>query len=317
MNILVASDSFKGTFSSMEIGEMVRRKFANDTVHVIAISDGGEGFCDAACHALGGTPVSLTVHDPLMRPIEAHCCIASSGIAIVEMAQASGLTLLSPSERNPLLTSTYGTGELIRHAILHGHRQIVVGLGGSATNDCGSGLLDALADTRHLLHDCHITIASDVTSPLCGPLGATYVFARQKGADKSMLPLLEQRNMEFGRRLEEQTGRSIINTPGAGAAGGTGAALLSLPHTTITPGIDLMLNWQRFDQLVPHADIVITGEGCLDRQTLLGKAPFVIAQRTKHFGVPCIALCGRNELTPEELSASPFAEVHTLTEWGL
>lgn len=316
MNIIVASDSFKGTYSSTQIGELVRCRLPMHDVRVVAVSDGGEGFCCAAAAALSARLVQTEVHDPLMRTINASYCIAPDGMAVIEMAQASGLMLLNEQERNPWNATTYGTGELIRHALSQGCRHIVVGLGGSATNDCGRGMLEAL-DGAEGLDDCEFVIASDVKNPLCGADGATYVFARQKGADDEMLPRLEQRNLRFCRDLEQRTGRRLLDAEGAGAAGGTGAALLSLPHVTMCPGIDLMLRWQHFEELIADADIVITGEGCLDRQTLMGKAPFGIAIRASERNVPCVALCGKVELSAADLANSPFTNAMTLRDFML
>ena len=314
MNIIVASDSFKGTYSSAEIGELVRSSLPVHDVRVVAVSDGGEGFCRAAATALSARMVCIEAHDPLMRPIQTSYSIAPDGFAVVEMAQASGLMLLDENERDPWLATTYGTGELICHALSQGCRHIVVGLGGSATNDCGKGLLEAL-DGADGLDDCEFIIASDVKNPLCGADGATYVFARQKGADDEMLPRLEQRNLLFGRELERRTGKRIIDAEGAGAAGGTGAALLSLPHVQMCPGIDLMLRWQHFDHLLASADFIITGEGCLDRQTLMGKAPYGIAMRARQRNIPCVALCGKVELSVSDIADSPFTNAMTLSDF--
>lgn len=314
MKIIVASDSFKGTYSSLEIAELVKNKLTDHEVMHIAISDGGEGFCDAAISVLGGKKISLEVTGPMYNKIEASYGITDSNTAIIEMAQASGLLLVPPKERNPWKATTYGTGQLIHDAINRGCRDFIIGLGGSATNDCGKGMLDALSDTK-ALDDCHFLIASDVKNPLCGPNGATYVFARQKGATDDMLEALENRNRDYGRYLEDISGKPIIAIPGAGAAGGVGAALLSMRNVELCSGIDLMLKWQHFDTLLDSADLVITGEGCLDRQTLMGKAPYGIACRAKEKQVPCIAICGRNELADSELTHSPFEKAILLSDF--
>ena len=314
MKIIVASDSFKGTFSSLEIAELVKNILTDHEVIPIAISDGGEGFCDAAISVLGGRKISLEVTGPMYHMVKASYGITDSNTAIIEMAQASGLLLVSPEDRNPWKATTYGTGQLIHDAIDRGCRDFIIGLGGSATNDCGKGMLDALSDTK-ALDDCHFLIASDVKNPLCGPNGATYVFARQKGATDDMLEALEKRNMEYGRFLEKKTGRTIVDVQGAGAAGGVGAAFLSMRNVELCSGIDLMLKWQHFDTLLDSADLVITGEGCLDRQTLKGKAPYGIACRAKARNVPCVMLCGRNELTESELTHSPFDKVVLLSDF--
>ena len=316
MNIVVASDSYKGTYSSVQIGELVRDGLPDHDVSVVAVSDGGEGFCNAAMTALGTRLVRTEVHDPLMRMINTSYCIAPDGTAVIEMAQTSGLMLLREEERNPWLATTYGTGELIRHALAQGCRRIVVGLGGSATNDCGMGMLKVLDDAEGL-DECEFVVASDVKNPLCGNDGATYVFARQKGATEEMLPQLEHRNRLFGEELERRTGRNIIDAIGAGAAGGTGAALLSLPHVIMCSGIDLMLRWQHFDELLDSADMVVTGEGCLDSQTLMGKAPYGIAMKARGMNIPCVALCGQIGLTSDELESTPFTKAVTLSSFML
>ena len=314
MKIIVASDSFKGTYSSLEIAELVRKTLSDHEVVPVAISDGGEGFCDAVMSVLGGRKITIDVSGPLNKKVSATYGITDSGIAVIEMAQASGLLLVPVNERNPLNATTYGTGQLILHAINHGCRDFIIGLGGSATNDCGRGMLEALKATD-VLDECRFVIASDVKNPLCGPNGATYVFARQKGATDDMLEALENRNRDYGRYLEDISGKPIIEIPGAGAAGGVGAALLSMRNVEICSGIDLMLKWQQFDSLLDSADLVITGEGCLDRQTLMGKAPYGIACRAKEKQVPCIAICGRNELTDSELTHSPFEKAILLSDF--
>lgn len=320
LNILVASDSFKGTYSSKEIIGLVADALPQHKVTGIAISDGGEGFCDAAYDALGGELVSIRVHDPLMRLTTARYLICGNGMAVIEMAQAAGLTLLSSEERNPWITTTFGVGELIYDAICRGCTDIVVGLGGSASNDCGRGMIEFLTGHTSLLDSQfrlkqHITIASDVTNPLCGANGAAYVFAGQKGADERMKEQLDARNLLYGRYLEQLTGKELIERKGTGAAGGLGAALLAISDAVMQSGIELMLEWQDFERLAGNADIVITGEGCLDRQTLMGKAPYVIAEKALHIGKPCIALCGRCELSPEDIEKSPFSKVVLLKDF--
>lgn len=314
--ILVASDSFKGTYSSLQVAKLVEEKLSKDEYEVDAmeVSDGGEGFCHALTEAVGGQYIPLTVHDPLMRPIRAFYGIKDE-TAIIEMAQASGLTLLKPQEYDPWNATSFGTGELIAHALKHGCRKVIVGLGGSATSDCGRGMLQALEGIAEI-QECEFLIASDVQNPLCGPQGAAHVFAPQKGADRALVERLEERTRLFGRELEEKCGRSLVNTPGAGAAGGVGAALLSLGHTRIQSGIDLVLDAQHFDERVKKADLVLTGEGRIDSQTLLGKAPYRIALRAKEAKVPCIALYGQLTLTPEEQTHSPWMEFRQIERIG-
>ena len=305
--VIVASDSFKGTFSSLQIAERVRATLnpSHYDVRSFAISDGGEGFCHALTDALQGTYVRVNVHDPLMRVITAEYGVVLSDTVIIEMAQASGLTLLRPDERDPWNATTLGTGELIAHAVGQGYRKFIVGLGGSATSDCGMGMLQALEGVDGV-DECEFIIASDVRNPLCGPQGAAHVFARQKGADDLMIVRLEERALRFGRQLEAATGRRIIDMPGAGAAGGLGAALLGMNHARMKSGIDLLLDMQQFDRNIAGAYCVLTGEGCIDVQTLQGKAPYGIALRARKQGIPCHALYGRLELTEAQRQASPW-----------
>ncbi|MDO4949488.1 MAG: glycerate kinase [Bacteroidales bacterium] len=305
--VIVASDSFKGTFTSLQIAGRVRdtlNPFHYD-VRGFAISDGGEGFCHALTDALQGTYVRVNVHDPLMRVITAEYGVVFSDTIVIEMAQASGLTLLQPNERDPWNATTFGTGELIAHAVRQGYRKFIVGLGGSATSDCGMGMLQALEGLEEV-DECEFTIASDVRNPLCGPQGAAHVFARQKGADDLMIVRLDERALQFGRQLEAATGRRIIDMPGAGAAGGVGAALLGMKHVRMQSGIDLLLDMQQFDRHIVGACCVLTGEGCIDAQTLQGKAPYGIALRARKHGVPCYALYGRLELTAGQMKDSPW-----------
>lgn len=305
-NILVASDSFKGTYSSIEVAEIVRSHLPADRYNIrsLEISDGGEGFCSAMTSALHGEFIHLNVHNPLMKEVNAVYGVAGE-TAIIEIAQASGLSLLMPEEYDAWNATSYGTGEMIAHAYHQGIRRFIIGLGGSATTDCGEGMLQAVRDIVNL-DECHFTIASDVSNPLCGEHGAAHVFARQKGADDDMIEQLDRRLNEFGRQLERTTGKRIIDLPGAGAAGGIGAALLSFKNTEMVSGIDLLLDAVHFEQMLREIDMVITGEGRIDYQTLFGKAPYKIATRSIKQGVPCIALYGKLQLTDEQIKSSPW-----------
>lgn len=318
--IVVASDSFKGTYSSVQVGEKVKGVLPEDKYNVecIACSDGGEGFCRCLTDSVGGRYRKISVHNPLGRIVEAEYGIIEGDTAVIEMAQASGLMLLSPDEYDPWNASSYGTGELIADAVRSGFRKIIVGLGGSATSDCGTGLLDALCGIREL-DECEFVIASDVTNPLCGPNGAAYVFAPQKGADEEMIRKIEERTLKQGLLLEKRSGKHIIDVPGAGAAGGVGAALLSMKNVRICSGVDLVLDYQRFERRIADADLVITGEGCIDSQTLCGKAPYRVAKRAEALGIPCIALYGRLELDLKNLDIPwrKFVQIETVTEKSL
>ena len=310
-HIIIATDSWKGSLTSLQAGEAmaaaIHQSWPDIRITTLPISDGGEGFTHAMTHALGGRLIPITAHDPLLRPITTHYGLLPDGTAIIDVASIIGLTLLSPDERNPMTASSRGVGEAMAQIIGRGTRQLIIGLGGSATNDCGRGMLEALAGTPGL-DRCHITIATDVDSPLCGPTGATQMYALQKGATPQMLPLLERRTLEYGQYLEQLTGRAIIDQPGAGAAGGIGAALMSLPHCERMSGIDLLLRLSHFDHLLHDATLVITGEGHIDRQTLQGKAPYRIALQANSHHVPCIAICGQAD--PDLIAApSPWQAI--------
>lgn len=314
--IVVASDSFKGTFSSLQVARMVREVLDPQLYHVdaVGISDGGEGFCRVLTDALHGRYVSVSVHDPLMRPMQA-CYGVSGETAIIDVATASGLTLLKPEERDPWHASSYGTGELIRDALSRGYRHLLIGLGGSATSDCGRGMLEALEGWDDEITATTFTVASDVTNPLCGPNGAAYVYGGQKGADEQMKARLDERARAYGKELERRCGHAVIDLPGAGAAGGIGAALLSLPHTVVRRGIDVVLDAQHFDHRIADVAAVITGEGCIDCQTLCGKAPYGIALRARQQGIPCLALYGRLELTEDELASAPWTATAPISDF--
>ena len=221
---------------------------------------------------------------------------------MIEIAKASGLTLLSSEERNPMVATSYGTGQLVVDAVRRGCKRIIVGLGGSATSDCGIGMLRAIIDAfaKHgnwddvrELDDVRFTIATDVTNPLCGEQGAVHVFAPQKGASSEMVPALDARAKRFAEASAKHQGRDCQNMPGAGAAGGLGYAFLQYMNADCRSGIDLLLDTIHFDDLLQNADLVITGEGSADRQTLMGKLPFGILQRAQKHDVPVMLIAGR------------------------
>lgn len=320
--IIVALDSFKGCLTSTEANQAAAEgiigKSAGAEVLQIPVSDGGEGWLEAFRTATGGMTIELTVYDALMRPVKAHYLI-NDETAVIEMAQASGLTLLSPEERNPMRTTSYGTGQLVADAIRRGCRHIIVGLGGSATSDCGIGMLHALIDnlakhgtwndlqalftrqhSQRSSDGIRFTIATDVVNPLCGPHGAAHVFAPQKMAPgqpeettTAMVLSLDARAGRFADVSARHFGYDRRNEPGAGAAGGLGYAFLQYMNATCRPGIDLLLDALGFDHLLSGASLVITGEGAADRQTLMGKLPFGILQRAQCQHVPVCLLAGR------------------------
>ena len=295
--IIVAIDSFKGCLTSTEANlaasEGILARMSEAVVVQVPVSDGGEGWLEAFRAAIGGEIVEVNVKDPLMRPIVAQYLIQGD-TAVIEIAKASGLTLLSPEERNPMVATSYGTGQLLVDAVRKGCKHIIVGLGGSATSDCGIGMLDAIHNSQFIIHnDVRFTIATDVTNPLCGENGAAHVFAPQKGATPDQVIALDARAKHFAEASTKHLGRDCQNMPGAGAAGGLGYAFLQYMKAACRSGIDLLLDTIHFDDLLQDADLVITGEGSADRQTLMGKLPYGILQRAKKCGVPVILIAGR------------------------
>jgi glycerate kinase len=299
--IVVAIDSFKGCLTSEEANqaaaEGIMRNCPDAEVIQIPVSDGGEGFMDAFHAATGGEVVEMAVRDPLMRTIPSRYLLQGTQ-AVIEIAQASGLTLLSEDERNPMVATSYGTGQLVADAVRKGARHIIVGLGGSATSDAGIGMLRALIDAfaKHgswddivQLKDVRFTIASDVRNPLCGSNGAAHVFAPQKGATPEMIVALDERARKFAEVSARHFGRDCSRMEGAGAAGGLGYAFLQYLNADSKPGIQLLLDTIGFSQTVRDADLVITGEGSADRQTLMGKLPVGVLKQAGETPVCLIA----------------------------
>lgn len=344
MNIVIASDSFKGSLSSIEVAQAATRgiKAVYPDYEVIAVNvaDGGEGTVEAVVEALGGEIVTTTVSDPLGRPIQARYGIAGDK-AIIEMAAASGLPLLCPEERNPWLTSTHGTGELIMNAIRRGCRQFLIGIGGSATNDAGTGMLQAMGfrfydsqnqeiehccgGTMHLIariddsgvaegvRQSQFTVACDVDTPFCGREGATVVFAPQKGADTHMVQQLEKGMASLAKVIENKYHIPIASIAGAGAAGGMGGALRAFLNATLKRGIDMVLDTIDFDTIIQGADLIITGEGKIDHQTAKGKTAKGILARAKVQDIPVIAIGGSVERC-ESVEQMGFAGIYPISE---
>ncbi len=343
MKALIATDSFKGSLSSSEAGEAlaegIRAIAPECEVEVIPIADGGEGSAEVLTRALGGSFVEVEVCDPLGRTITARYGV-SQGVAFIDFASAAGLTLLSPEERNPLITTSRGVGEMVCDALMRGCRHIVLGLGGSATNDCATGLLQALGcrfldsggrevvgcggnlskiatiDHSQLdqrLANITLTLAVDVLSPLCGARGAAHTFAPQKGATPEQVTLLEEGVCHLSHLLTQEWGKDdVCSLAGAGAAGGAGAGLAVLAGARLRRGIEVVLEAVGFAQRVQGADLVVTGEGRIDHQTLLGKAPSGVLAMAKEAGVRVVAVGGRVEMCPE-LAESGFAEILAAT----
>jgi glycerate 2-kinase len=324
MKIVIAPDSFKESLTAKQVCEAIKsgliRVWPNAEFLMIPVADGGEGTVQSLVDASSGRIVSLTVNDPLGHKVEAsYGILGDAQTAIIEMAEASGLHLVSVEKRDPKQTSSFGTGQLIKHALDQGIRRLVIGLGGSATNDAGVGMLAALGvkfldaqrneieltggglerldcidpsglDAR--LYDCEILVACDVDNPLCGEDGATTTFGAQKGATDSDVVLLDKSLRKFGELTELVMGKSVLSQPGGGAAGGMGAALLGYTSAILKPGVDIVLDTVKFAEKIADADIVFTGEGRIDQQTVHGKTPVGVAKIAKQYNLPVLALVG-------------------------
>lgn len=303
MKVIIAIDSFKGCLTSGEANQAaaagIRSVCPDATIAQVTVSDGGEGFTEAFHAAIGGKLVDVSAKDPLMRNITAHYLLKDQ-TAVIETAAASGLTLLTPEERNPLKATSYGTGLIIADAVRKGARHIIVGLGGSATSDAGIGMLRALKDTLsphglwddiEALHGVRFTVASDVDNPLYGEHGAAHVFATQKGATPEMIRVLDNRARHFAAVSARHFGYDCSQDKGSGAAGGLGYAFKQYLRADCRPGTELLLEAVRFDRLLPGADLIITGEGSADRQTLMGKLPLGILRHARSVPVGLIAGC--------------------------
>lgn len=307
----------------MDAGHAIKEgilKATDADVIIKPLADGGEGTTDALIEGMGGEKISLTVKGPLQTPVEAYYgYLQESNTAIMEMAMASGITLIPREALDPLNTTTYGVGEMIKDAVHRGIRNFIIGIGGSATNDGGTGMLSALgyefldtngqpvgfggqclekiaaiSDKNKLadLEECHFQIACDVENPLCGPKGATYIYGPQKGAANTLLPLLDAGMKNYGQIAEAFTGKQTMETAGAGAAGGLGFAFVTFLNGELKSGIDLILDAVGLEESLENADFVITGEGRLDQQTAMGKGPAGVAKLGKKYGAKTIALAG-------------------------
>ena len=325
MNIVVAMDSFKGSLSSMEAGQAVRAGIAqadpSAQVTVRPLADGGEGTVEALISGMGGQRQQVTVTGPLGAPVVCtYGILPATGTAVVEMSGAAGLPLVPEPQRNPLYTTTYGVGEVIRHAIAQGCRRFLVGIGGSATNDGGVGMLQALGygfldgEGRPIPHgaqglsqlaritldrvlpqlaECEFRVACDVTNVLCGPQGCSAVYGPQKGATPEMVQDMDQwldHYAQLARAVYPDTAHP--DAPGTGAAGGLGFAFQTFTRGVLEPGVSIVLEETHLEKFIREADLVITGEGRLDGQTSMGKAPVGVAQLAKRYHKPVVALAG-------------------------
>ena len=324
MKVVIAIDSLKGSLSSMEAGMAIKDGIlaAKPDAEVIVkpLADGGEGTTDALIEGMNGERIDLTVTGPMHTPVDAYYgYLKDTNTAVMEMASAAGITLVPDSEKNPLLATSYGVGEMINDAIQRGCRNFIIGIGGSVTNDGGIGMLKALgvrfldengedageggqalakvaridvSGMNPLLKECHIQVACDVNNPLCGENGSTYVYGPQKGVTEDMKKTLDETMAHFARVTSETLENDYLNTPGAGAAGGLGYAFLAYTGAALTPGIELILDAVGLEEELSSADVVVTGEGRLDFQTAMGKAPVGVARLAKKYNAKVIAFAG-------------------------
>lgn len=323
MKVVIAIDSFKGSLTSFEAGEAVKKAILrrDDRAEVVVrpLADGGEGTVEAMSAGLGGEAVELSVRGPLAEPVLAKYCIVNGATAVIEMAAAAGLPLVPSEKRDPMNTTTYGVGELIRDAISRGCRSFIVGIGGSATNDGGVGMLSALGfkffdkDGNMIpegakgleqldrisadgalpeLSECTFRVACDVTNPLCGENGCSAVYGPQKGATPETVKLMDAWLSDYAEAAKSVFPNADPDYPGAGAAGGLGFAFMTFLGASLESGIKIILEETRLESYIGNADVVITGEGRLDGQTVMGKAPIGVARLAKKHGKKVIAFAG-------------------------
>lgn len=323
MKIVIASDSYKGSSSTLEVADSIekgiRKVYKDADIVKIPIADGGEGTVDSLVLGTKGRYEEVEVIGPLGEKVLARYGVLDGNIGIIEMASASGLTLVKNGDLNPLITTTYGTGQLIRSAMEKGIRKIYIGVGGSATNDGGIGMAQALGisfrdelgkevgygggelnrvkeiDFKNidpLLKDTEIIVISDVQNPLCGENGASKIFGPQKGATKETIEILDSNLKYFAEKIKQFTDKDILNISGSGAAGGLGGGLVAFCDATIYSGIDKVLDITNIDKHLVDADLVITGEGRIDGQSIFGKAPVGVAKRAKKHNLLVIAIVG-------------------------
>ena len=324
MHILIAPQSLKGSLTAAEAGSAiaqgVRKIYPEAEIEVVPIADGGEGTVQSLVDASGGKIIQKTVTGPLGEPVQAFFGLMGDGsTAAIEMAACAGLPLVPPAKRDPRITTTYGVGELILAALDYGSRHFIIGIGGSATNDGGAGmaqalgasLLDvqgtkiapggaALATLAHIstssmdsrLQTCTVEVACDVTNPLCGPMGASAVYGPQKGATPGMVEELDKALAVYAQLIEQDLGMSVGEIPGAGAAGGLGAGLVAFLHAKLRPGAQIVFEAVSLEERIRKADLVITAEGQIDAQTAYGKSVGAVAEIAKRYGLPVLAFAG-------------------------
>jgi glycerate kinase len=322
--IVIAPDSFKESMTALQAAKAIERGFRrvipNASYRLIPMADGGEGTVQSVADALQGERKVVKVEGPLGDTVDAEYGLSGDRkIAVIEMAQASGLHLVPKEKRNPLWTSTYGTGQLLINALDEGVEQIILGIGGSATNDGGAGMAQAvgvrllkengepigkgggnlkelaridMSEVDPRIRQVKLQVACDVDNPLVGEKGAAVVYGSQKGATRATIRELDEQLLHFANIIEEELGKEVASIPGAGAAGGLGAGLIAFLDAKLSPGVELVLQATNFHELVKGADLVITGEGRIDQQTVYGKTPIGIAKAAKQYGVPVIAIAG-------------------------
>ena len=323
LSVLIASDSFKGSVSSLGIADLleegIHRVVPGCEVRKFAIADGGEGTVEAVMSALGGRQMCVEVRDPLGDDVTAHYGMIGDDTAVIEMAEASGITLIEQNSENAGRASTWGVGQVMLDAVGHGAKRIYIGLGGSATSDGGAGMAKALgvrflnsagedipcgligleeldsidcSQMTHALDDVEIIAITDVTNPLTGPDGAVYVYGPQKGIPADAIARMDGMMVRYAQILKDTVGRDVDTVPGSGAAGGLGAALVAFCNALIARGIDTVLDLIGLEEAMADVDLVITGEGRMDAQSAFGKAPVGVARRAKHHGIPVVAVVG-------------------------
>ncbi len=332
MSIVIAPDSFKGSLSAADVAQAmakgVQRVLPEAALTLLPLSDGGEGLVDSLVAASGGKLLEFQVTGPLGEPVTAKLGLMGNGqTAVIEMAQASGLVLVPENKRNPLVTTTFGTGELIQKALDLGCTHLIIGIGGSATNDGGMGMAQALgfrflddkgedlgpgggelarlaridaAGKGPRLAGVVIDVACDVNNPLTGPTGAAHIYGPQKGATPEMVEILDAALANYGGMIHRDLGQNVGKVPGSGAAGGLGAGLMALLGGRLVSGIELVLNVLGFEAKAQGASLVLTGEGKFDAQSAYGKVPMGVAQRARALGVPVVVVAG---------SVMPSAEI--------
>lgn len=344
MKFVLAPDSFKESMTSMEaclaMEKGIKKVFKDAECIKVPMADGGEGTVDALVNATEGKFIEIEVTNPLGKKIKANYGILGDGkTAVIEMAKASGIELIDRSERNPYVTTTYGTGEIIKDAVNKGIKHILIGIGGSATNDAGAGMLQALGvklldankeeiafggvqlekieyidkcKLDEFLKDVTIEVACDVTNPLVGENGASYIFGPQKGATPEMVKVLDNNLRHFALKVKESFGIDIAHVPGSGAAGGLGGALLGFLNAELRSGIELVIKYTNLEEKIKTSDYVLTGEGSIDGQTIFGKTPVGVSKLGKKYDIPVVAFAGKVEPESSNLYSQGMKSIFSI-----